>query len=109
MHRRVIGSHYYESSVHAGHCRVYESVCGDVHSHVLHAYHAAASGIRHAQSGFHGSFLVRTPCAVDVMSFFGAGILDEFRYFRAWSAGVGVHAFQSGMKSSEGYGLVSQQ
>ena len=59
VHRGVVGHQHHHAAVDARHAAVDEGVGTDVQSHVLHAHQGSFAHVRHAESGLHGSLLVR--------------------------------------------------
>ena len=97
VHRGVVGGYHHQASVHASDGGVYKGIGGHVHTHVLHAHQGTTAGIGHAQGSLHGGLFVCTPTAMHTAFTCKDIALDEFSYLGGGSAGVGIHATQTGM------------
>ena len=102
MHARVVGCEDYQSAIHARDSRVHKRVGAHIHTHMFHADQCAFAHVGHAERAFHGGLLVGCPAAEDRL---GGGTLrfmelDVLGYLRRGSAGVGIHAAQSGINSA---------
>ena len=109
VHRRVIGCYYYQAAVYACCTHIHKHIGSNIHTHMFHTNHGSATGIGHTQCGFHGSFFVCRPFAVNVSLCCNGRCLYVFCNFCRWSSRIGIYARQTGIYGSLRYGFVAKQ
>ena len=107
MLRWVVAGSHHQASVRAGHGRIHEAVCANVHSNVLHADKGSFPSVRHSESSLHGGLLVSAPVAVDVPFFCKRVRLDILGYFGRRGARVSVHTGNPSVQSTQAYCFVT--